>query len=88
MEKCVKCEEEVGFNRLHINGHINDWLCLECNDLYLKELEVFNKNFIQPERSKREDALKECEQMGHINTWMPKNQVLCMRCGALNTMET
>jgi len=27
---------------------------------------------------------KECEEIGHMNTWMPKNQTLCMRCGALN----
>jgi len=43
---------------------------------------------LDAERSKREDAIKECEEMGHLNTWMPKNQTLCMRCGALNSMET
>lgn len=42
----------------------------------------------QPERSKREDAIKECQEMGHVNTWMPKDQTLCMRCGALTSMET
>ena len=59
-----------------INVWNNGWdlsLCIKCN---------------QPERSKREDFYKECEELGHMNTWMPKNQTLCMRCGALNTMET
>ena len=37
----------------------------------------------QPERSKREDAINECKEIGHLNTWFPKDQTLCMRCGAL-----
>jgi hypothetical protein len=59
---------------------------------YIFEQEVlfcpFCGQSYQPERSKREDAIKECEELGHVNTWMPKNQTLCMRCGALNSMET
>lgn len=58
-------------------GSLNHYHCFQCHP----------KHF-QPERSKREDALKECSEIGHMNTWMPKNQTLCMRCGALNSMET
>lgn len=47
---------------------------------------IYNRNLNeQPERSKRED---ECKEIGHMFTWMPKDQKLCMRCGALNSMET
>jgi len=54
----------------------------ECIDI-IRQICRYN----QPERSKREDVYKECEELGHMNTWMPKDQTLCMRCGALNTIE-
>ena len=51
-------------------------------------IEYFIKNYPnhdQPERSKRED---ECNESGHVWTWMPKDQKACIRCGALNTVVT
>jgi hypothetical protein len=52
--------------------------------------EFCNEQFYkyQPDHHKQEDAIKECEEKGHLNTWMPKNQTLCVRCGALNSTET
>ena len=35
------------------------------------------------EETFEEDLAKQCEQMGHMFTWMPKNQSFCMRCGKL-----
>lgn len=28
-----------------------------------------------------------CNEVGHMWTWMPKNQSLCMRCGAWNSIS-
>jgi hypothetical protein len=53
--------------------HSDDWdyaqICIEC-------------------RSKRENWLQNylkimCAEKGHLNTCMPKKQMLCMRCGQL-----
>lgn len=30
-----------------------------------------------------DDLNKECVESGHVNTWMPKNQSLCLRCGVV-----
>ncbi len=55
MEKCIKCEKELGFAKLHVNEHLNEWLCLECEELYNKEFDIFNADFIKPERIKQEE---------------------------------
>lgn len=46
-EKCARCLKVLGFNHLSINQHINEWLCLNCSDLYILELQIFNKEFIE-----------------------------------------
>ena len=91
---CAKCKKEGDHNSLLVPKHsINEWLCSFCYDLYFEELEKFNHNFIQPERSKREDFYLEDlinEYMEEMNNnsvydfldWYKK------RCGALYTMET
>jgi hypothetical protein len=68
MEKCIKCEKQLGFNKLHVNNHLNEWLCLECEELYLKELEIFNNDFIQPERlNPRDDRNIVCDSPNTTN---------------------
>jgi hypothetical protein len=77
--------------KLIYRGHELDeriWFRIKNDQDFKKMLDDCLDDLYQPERSKREDAIKECKELGHVNTWMPKNQVLCMRCGALNTMET
>ncbi len=86
---CPKCCKE---NFGSAETILNLVVCSKCYEKFSKELkpeiEDMILNYFQPERSKREDVLGDCETMGHMNTWMPKNQTLCMRCGALNSMET
>jgi len=54
------------------------------DDFPIGKIETWINEFFDKDlQSKREDALNKCKEMGHVNTWMPKNQTICMRCGAL-----
>ena len=54
------------------------------DDFHIGKIETWINEFFDKDlQSKREDALNKCKEMGHVNTWMPKNQTICMRCGAL-----
>jgi hypothetical protein len=84
MEKCAKCEKELGFRKMHVNDHINEWLCTECEELFSKEFEIFKTDFLQPERSKREDQrCTFCLNPESILT----PETCCTGCGALNSMN-
>lgn len=64
MEKCAKCLKNLGWRNLCIYQPLNEWLCLECGELFQKELEEFMRNFVQLERSKREDPnYWECDEL-------------------------
>lgn len=99
MESCIKCGKKATHNELQVNMKLNEWLCFDCNDLYITEFKKFNKNFIQPERSKREDQV--CTCIGKIV--MEEDPFECYEkglpppktykihspgCGALNIVET
>lgn len=79
--RCKLCDYEDDIDYLHplYDGRGNDYImiCENCR----------KKLFSGPEHSKREDLYEECKELGHMNTWMPKGQTLCMRCAALNSME-
>jgi hypothetical protein len=55
MEKCAKCKKVLGFRKLQVNDHLNDWLCPDCEEIYMKKFEEFNKEFVDPILDNPED---------------------------------
>lgn len=44
---------------------------------------VYAEDFPFPKnKTKKQQILEECEELGHVWTWMPKDHRACMRCGA------
>lgn len=74
----IKIEREEKTIFIYLNNC--DWSNVP--DLsFIADVEVYN----QPERSKREDLCKKCDHMWQMAT---NDKDICMRCGALNSMET
>lgn len=76
LEWCAKCKNVSGFMNLHVNPFINEWLCLKCDYLYFKELEIFNENFCGKSLGTYENSIEDTyEHPDPIRTYKYKVKV-------------
>jgi hypothetical protein len=62
---CDKCKSRIGVAK----GFYSQWgriLCINCNEMFIDLVKEKYNEFIQPECSKRKEAIKYCEKDSEI----------------------